>query len=149
MRAPSVIRRFLSNRKIDAVARRVAQGARPMSDAITDVEKLLRCSRDEAMSIMHLRVGRIYAARNYEQMLKKMSRRPGLKKRWIYSGRPHHPGHVLCAVLTRADPIPVSQAFEILDSDGSVETLRYPHDPLASESNTVHCGCMMVAVPEP
>jgi hypothetical protein len=127
-------------------------GVRSMADTISDIQDILGgAPRRRAMTIAYTEIGRAYSAAQYETMLAKLARRPGLRKRWVHSGKAHpRPGHVLCAQQTLADPIPVAQPFDIVDlRTGETEQLRYPRDPNASAFNTINCGCMMVAVPEP
>ncbi|HET8941942.1 MAG TPA: hypothetical protein VFN13_08140 [Rudaea sp.] len=122
-------------------------GVRSMSEAISDIQAHLGGStRRRAMTIAYTEIGRAYSVAQYEKMLADAKRIPGLKKKWLHSGRSHpRPGHVLAA---SQDPILVAQPFPIVDlRTGETEHLRFPRDPDASAFNTINCGCMMIAVP--
>ncbi len=120
-------------------------GTKPLSEAITDVQRILGGdSRRRAMTIVFTEVGRVHAAAQYESLLEQAKRIPGLQKRWKKSGKKHpRAGHVLADSQT----VPVADPFQIVDlKTGEVESLRFPRDPKASAANTINCGCMMVPV---
>lgn len=154
------MRNFMTNRiadisrvAIDKINTALAQhllGVQSLADLVTQVQRILGGEpRRRAMTIAYTEIGRAYSSAQYAQMLEQAKVLPGLKKRWIHSGKEHgRPGHILCADATLADPIPVAEPFEIVNlKTGEVEELRYPRDPEASAGNTINCGCMMVAVP--
>lgn len=123
-------------------------GVNSLSETVDAIAKILDVSRRRAMTIAYTEIGRAYSAAQYEAMLNQAKLIPGLKKRWIHSGKVHgRPGHVAAEDY---EPIPVAQPFEIVDMrTGEVEQLRFPRDPVASGANTINCGCMMVAVVPP
>jgi hypothetical protein len=136
--------------KIDTALTQHLLGVQSLDETVSQIDKQLGGGvRGRAMTIAYTEVGRAYSAAQYDQMLAQAKVLPGLKKRWIHSGKAHpRPGHVLCAEQTKASPIPIDQPFDIFDKrTGEVEQLMYPRDPSASAFNTINCGCMMVAVP--
>lgn len=135
--------------RINAAMTQHLTGARSLSDVVTDIQNILGIERRRAMTIAYTEVGRAYSVSQYETMLDQAKKVPGLRKRWIHSGKSHpRPGHVLIAAETKKNPIPVDQPFNIVDlRTGEIEQLQFPRDPNASAFNTVNCGCMMVAVP--
>jgi hypothetical protein len=155
------IEQFMTHKIADVTRAAIAQintaltqqllGVRSMADTISDIQDILGgAPRSRAMTIAYTEIGRVYSAAQYETMLAKFARRPGLRKSWIHSGKAHpRPGHVLCAQETKANPIPVDQPFELVDiRTGAVEYARYPRDPNLSAGESINCGCMMIAVPE-
>jgi hypothetical protein len=135
-----------ARKRILLLANDVAAGDLPMADAITAVQSLLNWSRDDAMTMMHASVGRLYSKRQYESAIEQSALLPGIRKSWQYGGSPHHPGHLLIA--GQGATIPLQEPFEIVDPrTGKVDKLRYPRDPEAGEEHSIHCGCMMIVHP--
>lgn len=155
-RALLAIRTMLTDRIQDVSRRAIRQintaltqhllGVRSLSQTISDIAELLdHAPRWRAMRIGYTEISRSYNTAHYEALLDQARRVPGLKKKWVHSGKEHgRPGHVHAA---QQEPIPVDQPFAIVDpKTGEVEYLRFPGDPLASAKNTVFCGCMIKAV---
>lgn len=136
--------------KLNTVLAQHLLGVYSLSETVTQTQRILGgITRRRAMTITYTEIGRAYSASQYEQMLEQLKLQPNLKKRWIHSDKEHgRPGHILCADVTTAEPIPVAEPFEIVDlKTGAVEKLRYPRDPQAGPGQTINCGCMMAAVP--
>lgn len=131
--------------RINGVLGQVLIGTKPMSDAITDVQRIMGgITRKRAMTIAFHQVGTAYSTASYDSML--AAQRAGVKmgKRWIKSGKAHpRPSHV----AAHNQIVRVDQPFQIVDpKTGELEELRYPRDPRASPGNTINCGCMSVPV---
>jgi len=155
-RALLAVRNMLTDRIKDVSQQAIRQintaltqhllGVRTLSQTISDIQAILdHAPRRRAMTIAYTEIGRAYNAAHYEALLEQARRIPGLKKRWIHSGKAHgRPGHIHAA---QQEPIPVEEPFEIVDpKTGEVEQLRFPLDPNASAKNTINCGCMMESV---
>lgn len=154
-RALRAMREFTTNRikdaslaainRINTALGGVILGTTPMSDAISQVQRVLgKATRQRAMNIAYTNVGMAYSAASYESM--QAAERLGIPiaKRWMKSGKLHpRPGHV----AAHNQIVRVTQPFMIGNpKTGEVEELRFPRDPDASIGNTIHCGCMMIPV---
>jgi hypothetical protein len=131
--------------RINGVLAQVLVGATPMSDAITEIQRILGgATRKRAMTIAYTEIGRAHSAASYAAMQDAQARGVKLGKRWLKSGKLHpRPSHVSAHNQLRR----VDEPFEIVDrKTGELEKLRYPRDPKASAGNTINCGCLMVPV---
>lgn len=132
---------------IDRINTQLAQviiGARPMHEAITEIQAILSANRRRAMTIAYTNIGAAYSAAAYARMQEDEAAGVKLAKRWLQSGklRPR-PGHVHAHGQIRR----VSDPFEIVDPrTGEIEFIRFPRDPQASARNVINCGCLMVPV---
>lgn len=135
-------------RTINAINSELAQvviGTRPISEAITRVQKLLGGStRLRAQGIVYTNVGMAYSQSSYDAMMAAEQNGVKLAKRWLKSGKMHpRPNHV----AAHNQIVRASQPFMIGNPrTGVSEPLRFPRDPDASIENTIHCGCVMVPV---
>ena len=126
----------------------VANGDRPMWKAITDAEQVLGWSREDAMVLMHLLVGRLYSSRQYETALSQLNVLPGMRKSWQFNGNHplHHPGHASYAAQNLR--LRIEQPFVIVDPrTGEIARLLYPRDAAGGEEHSIGCGCMMIVHP--
>jgi len=143
-RIADVTRKTIS--RIDGALTQHLIGTRTLSRTITDIELIMGGEpRARAMTIAYTEVGRVYSAAQWETMMDQERRVPGLKKKWVHSGKTYaRPAHVRCA---RQPAIPVATPFEIPNPrTGVIERLQFPRDPNASAENSVRCGCLMIAV---
>ncbi len=132
---------------VDRINGELAQiiiGAKPMHDAINEIQAILGTTRRRAMTIAYTSVGAAYSEAAYAKMLQDEDAGVKLAKRWLRSGKQHpRPSHVHAHNQIRR----VREDFEIVNlRTGEIEKLRFPRDPKASPGNTINCGCVMVPV---
>jgi uncharacterized protein with gpF-like domain len=124
--------------RINAQLAQVTIGTQTASNAISDVQRLLNSARQRAKTIVYTELGRAYSAANQASMEEAAKLLPGLRKRWVKSGKLHpRPEHV----FAHGQLQPVDMPFDI---DG--EKLMYPRDPAGSAGNTINCGCLSIPV---
>lgn len=123
----------LANR-INAQLGLVAIGSQGVSDAITQIERLIETGgRSRATTIVRTELGRAFAVATQQRMDQARAILPGLQKQWRRSGKLHsRPSH------DAADG-------QIVDADkpfivGGV-ALMHPRDPAAPAAETINCGC--------
>lgn len=125
--------------RINAQIAQVLIGTQPITDAIAAVDTLLGGSaRRRAQTILYTELGRINSAAAQSAMEDAVQRLPGLKKRWVGSGK-KHPRHEHVAAHGQ-----VRAVHESFDVGG--EKLLYPRDPRGSARNTINCGCRHIPV---
>lgn len=129
-------------RTLDRINSEIAQvliGTRPAAEAVTRVQALLGgATRRRARTIVYDEVGRAYSRASQDTLSEATNLLPGLKKRWVHSGkRQPRPEHV----DAHGQLVPANDPFIV---DG--EALMYPRDPNGSPGNTINCGCMSIPV---
>lgn len=106
-------------------------------EAVTDV--LGESTLARARAIVHSELARAYSTASFERMRQAAADIPGLKKRWVKSGKLHpRENHVAAHGQVRDWDKPFSLGGKI--------TMMYPHHPAAPIGETINCGCAMVAV---
>lgn len=125
--------------RINAQIAQVLIGARPASEAITVVQRLLGGSvRQRARGIVYDEVGRAYSMASQNSLAHAAELLPGLRKQWLHSGkRSARPEHVAVHGVI----VPVNDPYQV---DG--EALMYPRDPAGRPGNVINCGCLSVPV---
>lgn len=124
--------------RVNTQLAQVVIGTQPASSAIGEVQRLLGSARGRAKTIVYTELGRIYSAANQASMSDAAERLPGLRKRWIKSGKRHpRPDHV----AAHGQLQPINQPFVITG-----EKLMFPRDPNASAAQTINCGCLSIPV---
>jgi hypothetical protein len=144
----SAMRAFMTDRIRDiglAAANRINSelglvviGAQSPSDAIGKVRAILgEASRTRATTIVRTELGRVFSVASFERLKQAAARVPGLKKQWRKSGKLHPRFfHELADGQVRD----VGEPFHL----GNGAKLMFPHDPAASASETINCGCVML-----
>lgn len=132
----------ITTRAIDRINAQIAQvliGTQPAAEAITAVQRLLGGAvRRRARGIVYDELGRAYSRASQDAMSQATTLLPGLKKRWLHSGkRKPRPDHA----AAHGQLVPVNDPFVIAG-----ESLMYPRDPQASPANTINCGCLSIPV---
>lgn len=116
-------------------------GSQTPFEAIKAVGTILgeKTSR-RATTIVNTELARAYSAAGAERMAQWADELPGLRKKWLASGkrqpRLHH--HVIHGQIQ-----PVEDPF--LLAGGSIR-MMHPHDPGAPAAETINCGCLAVPV---
>jgi hypothetical protein len=86
---------------------------------------------------MRTEIGRAYSVAGQERMGEVRQYLPGLKKRWLKSGKLHgRLEHIAADGQVRE----VDEPFDI-----GGEKLMYPRDPNGSAKNTINCGCESIS----
>lgn len=147
-RALASVQQLLTSRIADAGARAIASinsvvtqtliGTTPLSDAITQVGQILNSPRRRAQTIVFTEVGRAHAIAAQAAMTEAAQVVPGLRKRWLRSGKRH----------PRRDHVAAHNQIKLVGEPFLVagERLMHPRDPNGSARNTINCGCMSVPV---
>lgn len=130
-----------AKRRIGAELGQVVIGTQTPSDAIGKVTAILgEGSRVRATTIVRTEIGRVHAVAAQARLGQVAERVPGLKKRWMKSGKLHpRPHHDAAHGQVRA----VDEPFHLLGPKGIVK-LMFPHDPAAPAAETINCGCVSV-----
>lgn len=125
--------------RINAQLAQVMIGMQPASDALTRIESILGgATRQRARTILYTEVGRAYSIASQDSLDAATAQLPGLKKRWLKSGKRHpRPDHVSAHGQVRAANTP----FVV----GGVK-LMFPRDPKAPASHVINCGCLSIPV---
>jgi uncharacterized protein with gpF-like domain len=125
--------------RINTQLGQVLIGTQPLSTAVTRVQQLLGgAARNRARMIVYTEIGRINSAAAQASMEDATQQLPGLKKRWVHSGKKHpRRDHVQAHGQVR----PVNEPFDV-----GGEKLMYPRDPAGSARNTINCGCRHIPV---
>jgi len=125
--------------RINAEIAQVMIGARPAAQAISNVDRMLGGGvRGRARQIVNDEIGRAYSSSSQASMEQAAERLPGLRKRWVKSGKLHpRPDHV----AAHGQTVLVKESFVV----GGVELL-YPRDPNAPLSAIINCGCLSIPV---
>lgn len=116
-------------------------GAQTPYEAVEAVTAILgEDTMVRARAIVHSELARAHSTAAFERLRQAAADVPGLKKRWIKSGKLHpREAHV-------------AAHGQLQDWDkpfvlkGGAVKLMYPHDPSAPIGETINCGCTMVAV---
>jgi hypothetical protein len=118
----------------------VVMGAQSPWDAIKAVQLTLQeTTSKRAGTIVRTELARAFSTATQGRMLQWQGDVPGLKKRWLQSGKLHpRENHVLMDGQLR----PVDEPFNLPGGD----EIMYPHDPSAPASETINCGCCSVPV---
>lgn len=132
----------ITTRALNRINSEIAQvliGTRPPVEAIGNVQRWLGGStRRRARGIVYDEVGRAYSAASQASMSQATSLLPGLKKRWLHSGkRSPRPDHL----AAHGQVVAVNDPFVIAG-----EELMFPRDPSGSAGNIINCGCLSVPV---
>lgn len=124
--------------RINAQLAQVLIGTQDLSGAVTRVQQLLGSARKRARTIVYTELGRINSAAAQASMEEAARLLPGMKKRWVHSGKKHPRIDHLGA---HGQVVDVDQPFIV-----GGEELMYPRDPDASARNTINCGCRHIPV---
>lgn len=119
----------------------VTIGARSPFDAVKEVSAILKADTlRRATTIVHTELGRAYSTAGQIRMEQAAQLVPGLRKRWIWSGklspRPEH-------LAINGQIQPADKPFLL---EGGAVQMMYPHDPSAPARHTINCGCVSVPV---
>jgi len=118
-----------------------AIGAQPLNSAVANIKTVLQDKgRKRATTILRTELLRAYGVAN--QLRKEQAEKvlPGLKKRWLPSGRTHARTH---HEATRGQIQAVDAPFQLL-SPGGIIKLSFPRDPKGGPAETINCGCESV-----
>lgn len=147
-RALASIQRVLTDRisgasteaiqRINQVLLQTMIGTTSQSDAITQIGEILGSTRRRAQTILFTELGRAHAMASHAAMLEAAELLPGLRKRWMRSGK-RYPRRDHAAAHNQI--VLVGEPFVV----GGVEML-HPRDPAAPARHTINCGCMAVPV---
>lgn len=119
----------------------VAIGAQTPFDAVKAISTLLNeDTRRRATTIVHTELARAYSTANQARMEQFARLVPGMKKRWVSSGKLHP--RIEHQVIHGQEQ-PVDQPFLL---EGGAVKMMYPHDPSAPARHTINCGCVAVPV---
>lgn len=114
-------------------------GTQPLSAAVTQVDRLLGGgARNRARTVVYTEIGRIHSAATQASLEEAAQRLPGMKKRWVKSGKKHPRDEHVGA---HGQVVPVNEPFIV-----GGEALMFPRDPKASARNTINCGCRHIPV---
>lgn len=119
----------------------VTIGAQTPFDAVKKVSRILGGdTQRRATKIVHTELGRAYSTANQARMEQMAKLVPGLKKRWVKSGKlnPRHEH-----VVIHGQEQPIDKPFLL---EGGAVKMMYPHDPAAPARHTINCGCASVPV---
>lgn len=116
-------------------------GSQTPFEAVKSVQAILgEATTRRATTIVHTELARAHSAAGFDRMREWAGELPGLKKKWLASGkrqpRLHH--HVIHGQVQ-----PVGEPF--LLAGGSIR-MMHPHDPKAPASEVINCGCLAVPV---
>ncbi|AWI78591.1 hypothetical protein CEW87_03975 [Parazoarcus communis] len=119
----------------------VTMGAQTPFDAIKAVTTTLNeATYKRATTIVHTELNRAFSTANQLRMEQSAEAVPGLKKRWVQSGkREPRPEHV----AIHGQEQPVDKPFLL---EGGAVKLMYPGDPTGPARHTINCGCVSVPV---
>lgn len=121
---------------INSVIAQTLIGTTTQADAISQVAMILDSPRRRAQTIIFTEVGRAHAMASHAAMVEAADQIPGLRKRWVRSGKLHpRRDHVAAhgQIRLAAEPFLVAG-----------EKLMHPRDPDGTTGNTINCGCMSV-----
>lgn len=128
--------------KINAQMGLVVIGAQTPSDAIGGVRAILgEPSRARATTIVRTELSRAFAVAAQNRLAQQAALVKGLRKKWRRSQKNHpRPHHALAdgQVQEVGDPY-------VLHPLGRPQVrMMFPHDPAATASETINCGCISV-----
>lgn len=116
----------------------VVLGQQSQSEAVTKITAFLgEKSRERAITITRTEIARVYAVAGFEKLREDAKLVPGLKKQWRRSGKIHSR---LSHDLADGQVRDVDKPFNV----GGV-AMMFPHDPKAPATETINCGCTLVA----
>ena len=119
----------------------VVMGAQTPFDAIKRISKTLKADTyKRARTIVHTELGRAFSTANQIRMEQSAAVVPGMKKRWLKSGK-REPRVTHLAIHGQEQPVDQPYVLE-----GGAVTMMYPHDPAAPARHTINCGCASVPV---
>lgn len=119
----------------------VTIGAQTPFDAVKQVSTILKAdTQRRATAIVHTELARAYSTANQARMEQTAKLVPGMKKRWVKSGK-LNPRHA--HVVIHGQEQPVGEPFLL---EGGAVKMMYPHDPKAPARHTINCGCASVPV---
>jgi len=126
------------NRLNSALMQNVA-GVESLGDTITAVQRILGgAPRADAMRVVYTEIGRVHSIAQHERLQEAGHIVPGLRKRWLKSGKRH----------PRMDHVRAHNQIVRFDEPFLVagERLMFPRDPSGSAGNTINCGCLSAPV---
>ncbi len=147
-RALASVQQLLTDRIADAGRQAIARintvitqsliGTTAQSDAISQVAEILGSPRRRAQTIIFTEVGRAHSMATHAAMIEAADQVPGLRKRWMKSGKIH----------PRRDHVRAHNQIQLAGEPFLVagEKLMFPRDPNGSAGNTINCGCMSIPV---
>ncbi|NMG29351.1 phage minor head protein [Aromatoleum evansii] len=119
----------------------VTIGAQTPFDAVKQVSSILKAdTQRRATTIVHTELARAYSTANQARMEQTAKLVPGMKKRWVKSGKLHP--RLSHAVIHGQEQL-VGAPFLL---EGGAVKMMYPHDPSAPARHTINCGCVAVPV---
>lgn len=119
----------------------VVIGAQTPFDAMKAISKALKSATlKRAMTITRTELARAYSTANQIRMEQTAEVVPGMKKRWVKSGK-REPRVTHVAINGQEQP--VDKPFVL---EGGAVTMMYPHDPKGPARHTINCGCVAVPV---
>lgn len=125
-------------RRIDSILLQTLVGTTAQSDAITQISEVLGSPRRRAQTILFTELGRAHAMASHAAMLEAAEKIPGLRKRWLRSGKKHPRRSHFRAhnqMVLAAEPFDIAGV-----------KLMHPRDPNGPADHTINCGCMAVPV---
>lgn len=110
-------------------------------DAVQQItETLGESTRKRATGIVRTELGTAYSTASHLRREQWAQAVPGLKKRWVKSGKVNpRIEHVAVHGQTRD----IDQPFEL---EGGAVLMMHPHDPNAPAGHRINCGCVAVTV---
>lgn len=119
----------------------VVIGAQTPFDAVKQVSTILKSNTARrATTIVHTELARAYSTANQVRMEQTAELVPGMKKRWVQSGKLQP--RLSHAVIHGQEQL-VDEPFVL---EGGAVKMMYPHDPTAPARHTINCGCASVPV---
>lgn len=116
-------------------------GTQTPFEAVQEVTKILgESTRKRATSIVRTELATAYSTANQLRLEQWGSTVPGLKKRWVKSGKVHP--RIEHAVIHGQ----VRDVGKPFDLEGGTVQMMQPHDPGAPLRHRINCGCMSVPV---
>jgi len=116
-------------------------GTQTPFEAVQEVSKILgESTRKRATNIVRTELATAYSTANQLRLAQWGEKVPGLKKRWVKSGKVHpRIEHVAIHGQVRD----VDKPFDL---EGGAVQMMQPHDPSAPPKHRINCGCIAVPV---
>jgi hypothetical protein len=95
------------------------------------------------VTIVHTQLAQAYSTANQARMDQAVAEVPGLKKKWLKSGKLHpRANHDAIHGQIR----PAAGKFDLVTAKGEPLQMAHPHDPTAPAGEIINCGCVAVPV---
>lgn len=111
-------------------------GVKPVHEMVSQVQSMTDGYRTRARTIVNTEMNRAFNLANDLRLNQASMHLPGLKKRWLKSGKRHQRLTHAAAHLQTVD---VGSPFTI----GGIK-MMHPHDPKAPAKEVINCGCTCV-----